>query len=168
MVGSKVFISHITEEAELAGILKQHLLEDFLGLIDIFVSSDSTSITLGNIWMIDIDNALKTAQIEIILCSKESVKRPWINFEAGAGWIKGIPIVPICHSGLQLADLPIPLNMLQAIQANQESGLEKLYLLLAQKLGSATPNANFGNLINQIKGFEDKYETIRGIKNIEQ
>jgi hypothetical protein len=44
----KVFISHIGEEARLAEILKTQFLNDFLGMIDIFVSSDSTSIIVGN------------------------------------------------------------------------------------------------------------------------
>ena len=117
----KVFISHIGEEAQLAQILKTHFLNDFLGMIDVFVSSDSTSITVGNKWLNDIDDALKTAQIELILCSYESVKRPWINFEAGAGWVKGIPVVPVCHTSMRPVDLPIPLNMLQAIEAKDKN-----------------------------------------------
>ena len=43
----KLFISHISEEEELASILKEHLLDDFLGVVDVFVSSDGGSIAAG-------------------------------------------------------------------------------------------------------------------------
>ena len=36
----KLFVSHVSEEAPLAGILKEHISRDFLGLLDVFVSSD--------------------------------------------------------------------------------------------------------------------------------
>ncbi len=153
----KVFISHITEEAKLAEVFKRHILKDFLGLVDVFVSSDSTSIPAGRKWLNEIENALKVAKIEFILCSKESVKRPWINFEAGAGCVKGIPVVPVCHTGMKPADLPIPLNMLQAVEAKDRDGLKKLYDLLAGELGSVTPDADFDKIIKEIETFENKY-----------
>ncbi len=96
-----VFISHITEEETIVGILKKHIENDFLGLIDVFVSSDKASIKVGDKWLNRIDEALKTAAIELILCSEDSVKRPWIHFEAGACWVKGIPVIPICHTGMR-------------------------------------------------------------------
>jgi hypothetical protein len=164
----KLFISHIGEEAKLAEILKTHFLNDFLGMIDVFVSSDNTSITVGNKWLNDIDEALKTAQVELILCSEGSVKRPWINFEAGAGWVKGIPVVPVCHTGMRAVDLPIPLNMLQAIEANDENGLQKIYGLLAKNLGSATPTSNFAKIVAEVKVFEQDYGVIRVVRSAVQ
>src|SRR4051812_47057901 len=126
----KIFISHISDESVLAVILKNRLLKDFLGLIDVFVSSDEVSIDAGANWLEAIKSALESARVELVLCSKASIKRPWINFEAGAGWLKGLPIVPICHTGLRPNDLPMPLTVLQAIEASKEAGLKKLYRLL--------------------------------------
>ena len=154
----KIFISHITEESELAEILKSHFTNDFLNMVDVFVASDSTSIPLGNRWLDDIDRALKQADIEIILCSERSVIKPWINFEAGAGWIRGIPVVPVCHSGLRPSDLPIPLGMLQAIEANQISGLKRLYILLADAMKASTPDIDFSQISEEIKNFEARYQ----------
>jgi len=108
------------------------------------------------------------AQIELILCSKDSVKRPWINFEAGAGWIKGIPVVPICHTGIRPVDLPIPLNMLQAIEATDENGLKKVYTLLSKNLDSSTPNVNFTKIIKEVKDFERDYGVIREVRGAVQ
>ena len=53
-----VFISHITPEAEIADLFKSQITQDFLGMIDVFVSSDGKSITVGNKWLNDIDAAL--------------------------------------------------------------------------------------------------------------
>jgi TIR domain len=88
------------------------------------VSSDQTSIAVGSKWLNKIDEALRSAQVELILCRQDSVRRPWVNFEAGAGWVKGIPVVPVCHTGMRPVDLPIPLNMLQDIGATDEKGEE--------------------------------------------
>ena len=45
-----LFISHITEETQLAEILKEHMGKAFLGMVSIFVSSDGESIPLGGQW----------------------------------------------------------------------------------------------------------------------
>ena len=46
-----VFISHITEEAELALKLKELIESSFLEMIEVFVSSDETSISAGSRWL---------------------------------------------------------------------------------------------------------------------
>lgn len=72
---TRVFISHISEEKEIAQKLKQVIESSFLGLIEVFVSSDADSIRLGKKWLESITDALKKCKIEIILASPESVKR---------------------------------------------------------------------------------------------
>ena len=135
-----VFVSHISPEAKLAEILTSQISQDFLGLFDLFVMSDDISISLGSKWINVVSDALKNAQVMLIICSRQSIKRPWINFEAGAGWIKDIPVVPVCHTGMTPEDLPIPLNLLQAISASDIRGLERLYGLLANQLVSCPTN----------------------------
>ena len=152
-----IFISHISEESELAAIFKKHLIADFLGLVDIFVSSDAASILAGQNWLNSIDAALRTACIELVICSKASIKRPWINFEAGAGWMRGIPIVPVCHTGLHPRDLSMPMSVLQAVEANKESGLDQIYTLVASNLGSAKPSVVLDDVLKEIKAFENAY-----------
>jgi TIR domain len=161
----KVFISHITEEGELAELLKEQFLKDFLGMVDVFVSSDRISISVGSKWLNEIDDALKAAHIELILCSHHSIKRPWVNFEAGAGWVKGIPVVPVCHTGMRPVDLPIPLNMLEAIDAGDRAGLERLYKLLASKLGSEVPTVDFTGFISRVRAFEHDYGLVREVSS---
>jgi hypothetical protein len=153
----RIFISHISDEAVLADILKKRLLKDFLGLVDVFVSSDEVSIDAGANWLESIKNALESAKVELVLCSKASIKRPWINFEAGAGWLRGVPIVPICHTGLRPDELPMPLTVLQAIEAHKEAGIRKLYRLLARTIGCDTPSPDFSSIITEVGGFERDY-----------
>lgn len=152
-----VFISHITEEKELAIKTKELIEESFLGMIEVFVSSDEHSISLGQKWLDDITESLKTCAVEIILCSPKSVKRPWINFEAGAGWIRCIPVIPFCHSGMKPSKLPMPLNLLQAANANEISSLKLLFPVLAEALGSKAPKIDFSTFVNDVKDFENKY-----------
>ncbi|MCU5687083.1 toll/interleukin-1 receptor domain-containing protein [Bacillus cereus] len=162
----KIFISHITEEKDLARMLKEEISKAFLGLPEIFVSSDDESISIGSRWLDRIDDSLRDSQIILILCSQNSVKRPWINFEAGAGWIKGIPVVPICHTDMDPVQLPIPLNMLQAIKGNAKKDLEKVMDLVAKQLGAKiTPQLDYDKVIQSILDFEKDYGTIQVAKH---
>jgi hypothetical protein len=152
-----VFISHISTEADLAQSLKKYLEKHFLGLLDIFVSSDRETIQAGSKWLQDVETALKSADLQIILCSKESVARPWVNFEAGAVWLRGIPVIPVCHSGMEPNKLPVPLSMLESIECGQPKGLQKLYDAIARKLGVNVPEVDFPTLAADLKEVEKKY-----------
>ncbi|MFP5318276.1 MAG: toll/interleukin-1 receptor domain-containing protein [Acidimicrobiia bacterium] len=157
MASKQVFISHISSETELAKRLKERLDRDFLGMLDIFVSSDRETIQAGARWLDEVDRALKEADLEIVLCSMESVGRPWVNFEAGAAWLRGIPVVPVCHSGLQPHELPVPLSMLQGLECGRPAGLEKLYDTVASVLGVRTPAVDFAAAAAEMRAFEESH-----------
>jgi hypothetical protein len=149
-----VFISHITEEKEIAQALKRLVESTFLNMIEVFVSSDPTSIKLGRKWLDEITHALKNCAVEIILASPESVKRPWINFEAGSGWIRDIPVIPLCHSNMVPAKLPAPLGSLQAATATEESQLKLIFPLLADAVGCRLPEIDYSAFISVVMEFE--------------
>jgi len=153
----KIFVSHISEESPLAAVLKTNLSSDFLGLVEVFVSSDLESIAAGSNWLVSLEQALREATVLIALCSHASINRPWVNFEVGAAWVKSIPIVPVCHTGLKPRDLPIPYSVLQAVEASSETGLKGLYTLIARTLGCNVPQRDFVKLIDQISDFEHEY-----------
>src|SRR5690348_2355735 len=127
MPNARAFISHISEDKEPAGRIKVALKRDFLGLLDIFLSSDTQSIAAGEEWLKSIEQALRDSALLLVLCSPESIRRPWINFEAGAAWMRGIPLIPICHAGFEVRDLPMPLSLRQGIGISDPKGLERLY-----------------------------------------
>lgn len=140
------FVSHISEEAVVAEALKTALIEDFLGLLDVFVSSDTTSISAGEEWLRTIEKSLAASSIMIVLCSPSSVARPWINFEAGAAWMRGIPLIPICHGGLAPRNLPVPLSLRQGLSLSDVNCLSRLYSRVAAIAGCREPNRDFSKL----------------------
>lgn len=156
MARKQLFISHISSEAELAQRLKLQLDADFLGMLDIFVSSDRWSIRAGTKWLDEVDRALRDADLQIVLCSIESVGRPWVNFEAGAAWLRGIPVIPVCHSGLVPNELPVPLSMLQSVECGRPEGLQRLYDAIASVLDTNTPAIDFGAFAGHLRELEER------------
>lgn len=58
-----VFISHISEESAIAVTIKKLIDESFLGMLDVFVSSDNgESLPMGSRWLQRINDALKNVQ----------------------------------------------------------------------------------------------------------
>ena len=131
----RVFISHVTREASLASVLKTWIESAFLGQVDVFVSSEGDDITAGDQWFRQIEDALAGAKMLLIICSPSSVYRPWINFEAGAGWIKEVPVIPVCHSGMTKSALPAPLSFFQGLDAEEADFANKLVTALTKNLG---------------------------------
>jgi replicative DNA helicase len=152
-----VFISHITEEKELAQAFKAMVESAFLKMIEVFVSSDAESIPMGEHWLQTVRKALKRCKVEIVVCSPISVKRPWIQFEAGAGWIRDIPVIPLCHSGMTPSRLPIPLNMLQGATATDVVDVERVLRKLAEVLGSKTPAVDVPAFVARATAFEAQH-----------
>jgi hypothetical protein len=153
-----VFISHISEEAELATMLRTHITEDFLGIADVFVSSDRDSLRLGSRWLLEVDQKLSTAAVMLVLASPFSVRRPWVTFEAGAGWAKGISVIPLCHSGLALGDLTAPISLLQAAPANDADALRQCYREIANTIGCEMPrHTDFDAIASKVISFEANY-----------
>ena len=152
-----VFISHISEEAKLAVALKTAIVCDFLSIPEVFVSSDTQSIGAGSNWLSSIEKALADAQVLLILCSSASIRRPWTHFEAGAAWMRKIPIIPVCHSGFHPHQLQMPLSVLQAVQANQAQGLKRIYSRIAEHLACAVPTTKFDTLLSEITNFEKSH-----------
>jgi hypothetical protein len=158
MARLKVFLSHLTIEKDLAELLQDAIKRDFIGLVEFFVSSDTTSIPVGEKWLGRIVDGLKTADLHFVLCSPEALRRPWITFETGAACLRGVPIVPICHSGIHPSQLPVPLNEFEAIQASDLDSLLKLYRLIAAKIGSDIADGKLRDLASDIGRFEEGYE----------
>jgi hypothetical protein len=132
-------------------------------MIEFFVSTDGRSIEFGKKWLSEIERALGGAAVELVLCSHESVRRPWINFEAGAGWLRGI-VIPVCHTGMRQVDLPPPLSYIQAPRANDPDDLKQIYGLLAKHLGSKVPDADYGQIVAEVQEFERHYGLVSVVR----
>jgi hypothetical protein len=130
-----IFISHISEETSIAEILKDWIESTFLGQCEVFASSDRENLPAGNKWIGEIDQALDSAVAFLVLFSPTSLKRPWVNVQTGWGWIKGLPIIPICHSGLKKDDLPPRISSFQGIEIDSDGFVSDLFGRLTEHLG---------------------------------
>lgn len=147
---TQIFISHITEEAGIADKLKQNLRRDFLGQVKVFVSSDTVSLLAGDEWLTALNEALRDSAIFVVLCSQRSIGRPWVNFEAGAAWMRNIPLIPVCFGGLSPETLPPPLSSRQGLKLGSPQDLLRLYTRIARQLGFEIPNARYEELADEL------------------
>ncbi len=148
----KIFMSHISEEAPLASVLKKWIDTTFTGHSETFVSSDIESMPAGTEWLSEIDQALTGSSIFIVLCSPVALKRPWVSFETGCGWIKQVPVVPICHSGIQASSLPLPISRFQALEIESEEFISDFLKSIAKHLNvSNVPKIDQANLRGEIE-----------------
>ncbi|OTN77063.1 hypothetical protein A5886_002143 [Enterococcus sp. 8G7_MSG3316] len=156
----KLFISHITEEKDLAKILKDDIERRFMGAIEVFVSSDGKSIAAGSEWFDTIKQGLNNSDLMLVLCSTNSVTRPWIPFELGAAWMKGINPIPICHTDMLPGQLPSPINMLQGINLSDNERFKDLVDILHERTGLKIPEESlydFKALNEAVCRFEREY-----------
>jgi hypothetical protein len=152
-----VFMSHLNVEANLADILTDHISRDFIGLVKVFVSSDTTSIPVGSKWLEEVTGALKAARLQLVLCSANSVQKPWINYEVGGAAIAGVPVIPICHTDFTPAQLPVPLSESEGIRASDPEQLRSVYRRIAEMLDSEIPDVDFTQYAAEIFAFENDY-----------
>jgi hypothetical protein len=132
-----IFISHISEETAIARALKDWIESTFLGRCQVFASSDTEDLLAGSKWIDEIDQTLDSTVAFLVLCSPTSLERPRINFETGWGWIKDVPLIPICHSGLKKEDLPPRMSTFQSLEIDSGGFVSDLFSELAKHLGFA-------------------------------
>lgn len=132
MKAIRVFISHWTGEANNALCLERTLKQNFPSM-RIFLSSNPNAIDPGDRFLDKIHAALKGCSVLLVLCSKESIGRPWTNIETGAAWILKKRIISLCLPGLRFDDLPQHLALDQAIDVTSSRDLEALFVFLGKK-----------------------------------
>lgn len=162
-----IFISHITEEREIAISLKKTIEKEFLRTVEVFVSSHEDDIKLGDSWLSNIKSSLEKTQLLIVLCSPLSSTRPWINFEAGTAWLKNIPVIPLCHSGISPSQLHAPLNSLQGGNLNDREVINQIFKRIANIADIDCPEIKDDNFFTSLKGFENQIKTSLLVKDTE-
>lgn len=158
-----IFVSHAAVDCEIAGIFKKDIERNFLGMCQLFVSSDLGSIQGGVEWIQDIKTNLTNAVISIGLYSPVALTRPWIYAEFGAGWIRNIPTITLCHSGLKKNDLPVPLSHFQALDLIDELHLKHLYEQISKAINCQLPSIDYANEALKYKNLTEKNRIERSI-----
>src|SRR5947208_1192213 len=105
---SEIFISFIHEDEFVATAVRNFLMEELDMHSEVFMSSDQWKIYAGEKWLDRIIAELSGAKVVILLLSKASVERPWVNFEAGGAWLANKVIIPACFGGISKGNLPKP------------------------------------------------------------
>jgi hypothetical protein len=151
--GHSIFISHIHEEAALGEALKS-IIEDVFGShgVHAFLSSDMGDLPPGRKWLDEITLQLHEARVIVSLISPKSLTRPWVNIELGAAWIKGLRVIPLCHSGQRVSDLPRPYHDFTGIGLDQEDAPKRLLAGIADGFGIAHPTRlAFADMLKELR-----------------
>lgn len=131
----KILISHVSEEALFALLLKDFIESTFLGQFEVFLSSNSGERGVGDKWLVELDGSLTSAELLLVLCSPKSIRQPWIHFEFGCAWTKSMPITCLCHSGLNKVGLPPHLRTFDVLEVDEDDFMEQLFNDLAKRFG---------------------------------
>lgn len=148
---SLLFVSHISSESCLALTVKDWLESIFADHCTVFSSSSPDDIPEGSSWLMRTKDALERADLFLVLCSPRSIRRPWVNFEAGCSWMRRVPVVPICHSGQEIGTLPQPLAQFQALSLTSPDFSWALVSLVARQLNlDRVPDVSFNDMAAEL------------------
>jgi hypothetical protein len=132
----QLYISHVSEEALFALLLKDFIESTFLGQVEAMLSCSSGDSEADRKWLQGIDGALDSATLLLLLCSPRSIQQGWMHFEAGCAWMKNLPVLAICHSGLKSSELPPPLSVFEdPLDVQERDFMEELFGTLAASFG---------------------------------
>jgi hypothetical protein len=131
----KIFISHASADTDIAVALQGWIRATFLGGVNVFVSSDGQSISPGDDWRGKIEEALREADMALVICTESSLSRPWLGFEAGAAWMRGAKVVPLCYHGLRVESLPLPFSSRHALDLGRPEDMNALLALFIREGG---------------------------------
>ncbi len=146
---SAIFISFVHEDELVAAAVKA-LIEAELKLPEkVFLSGDKTLVYAGDRWLDKITLALKEAKLVVLMLSKRSVRRPWVNFEAGGAWLTDKTIIPCCYGNQRKDSLPHPYASIHALDLKGEAHfmLQSIHHQLG--LTTAKPESPFDKAIQE-------------------
>jgi hypothetical protein len=156
----QVFISHIHEEAALGDVVKA-IIEDVFAShrVRAFLSSDMRDIPAGRKWLTEITEQLDQARVIVSLISPTSLRRSWVNIELGAAWIKGLRVIPLCHSGQSFSSLPRPFGDFNGVGLDQNDAPQRLLTGIADGLGLPLPKRlALSEMLRELRGAADGIE----------
>ena len=119
--GPIVFVSFVHEDESVAWALKHYISKSLQIPGGVFLSSDGSQIFAGDRWIDKIVTALSGASVVVLLLTQRSVRRPWVNFEAGGAWLTNKTIIPVCAGNLKAGALPKPYSTLQALEVPSQA-----------------------------------------------
>ena len=121
---AQVFISHVTEEAPLAGAVERCIKDVFEPKPpSIFLSSNTFTMVGGERFEDRIVNEIRECTAFIVMCSDRSFAKSWVHVESGAAWALGKGIIPVCYGGRAKGTLPRPYFSFHAVDLEEPYNL---------------------------------------------
>jgi hypothetical protein len=140
----RVFISHAASDEDIAHIVVDLLHVMGVPVDQIFCSSaPETGIAPANEFKHDIREALRSAELVLLLISKRYRSSDFCVAEANAGWGLATDCVPIVIPPAQLDDVPRVFDGTQGINIDAPQDWNKLLECVCGKLGLTEPNRVF-------------------------
>jgi len=165
-----VFVSHIHEEAAVASVIREWINDAFRGHgVTAFVSSDRDDLPAGRKWLDVVREKLDACEVLVAVLSPAALQRPWVNIELGAAWIRGITVIPFCHSGNRAEQLDRPFQDFQGVDIdNPDPGwdllagvADALKLQHPARLDFATFKAELLAAAASVRGSADEPASVR-------
>ncbi len=126
----KLFISHNSNDSEVAEIISSTFSRITLNQIITWYSSDNSAVGgmyPGSIWLDEIRTKLRESRAIIVLLTPSSIKKPWLLFESGFGAANvNCDVIPICI-GISIDQIPFPLAMYQTFQLSDYNSLRRFF-----------------------------------------
>lgn len=162
----KLYISHVSEEALFGLLLKDFIESTFLGQVEAVLTCSSEDSAADRKWLQGIDGAFESAKLLLLLCSSRSIQHGWVHFEAGCAWIKNLPALAICHSGLKKSGLPPPLSVFEdALDVEDHTFMEELFTTLAKSFGiPRLPRLSYDTMMAELRATLASVAPQRGTK----
>lgn len=155
----EVFLSHFAEERAIAEKLQDYLHLVFGDELRVFRSSDDGSIRTGEDQYPAILQALVQTKVYVILVSKYSAYRPWINFEAGFGKARDVRLFPVLIRDTHEADIPTPLAQLELRPLATQAVIEEIVQAIAGATGRPVIAENTRSFLTQLHKSEASMPT---------
>ncbi len=122
---ARVFISFATEDKRVGEAVKREIERRLPLSGQVFMTSDRNQLVAGEDWFPRIKREIESSDVVLLMLSQRGVRRPWVNFEAGAAWLGGKPLVPICYGNMTVAALPRPVLELPCLVASGRHRLSR-------------------------------------------
>lgn len=153
---SEVFISHSAEEKDVAIKIRSLLRNAFGRDFGVFISSDYRSIPGGDNWFESITGKLKSTKIVLVMLSKYSVDRRWINFEAGVGLGACARVIPLVFSSFGKDEVGPPLSLLQVRDTKIVKDVEGMLADIANEIGITPKPVDVELFLDELNEIERK------------
>src|SRR4051794_6043831 len=126
MENRNFFLSHFSEDKEIAELIANILKRVSLEQIQPWYSSDSSptgGLNPGSQWFAEILSKLKSSSALIAIITPNSISRPWLYFESGiAQAVENCEVIPVCV-GISKEKVYSPLGAYQIYQLSDYRAL---------------------------------------------